>query len=255
MVINIRGFVLFSVNYRDSDRIITLLTREHGLITCTARKAANNKSAIRSLTLPFVFAEYELFYYRGRYTVNSAQLIEGFQSLASSPEHLTAAAHLAEVYRDLLRDDVPSAMAYELWPYALWQLSKSDDPILTICIAELKLLSALGFAPNLQSEDDKAQFFSLSESFLVVKHDSQAETIRLQSQNISLLKMIPALPIAGLFNTIKKYIKSQSQRDNFIYFANEYLNYTMEKRYTKFDNLRDYQQLKNIADRIKREVK
>ncbi len=257
MLLNVKGFVLFSTNYRDSDRLVTLLTREYGLITCAARRAAQGKSNLRSLTIPFVFAEYELFHNRERYTINNAQLIEGFQHLADTPERLTAAAHLAEIYRDLLRDDVPSKVAYELWPHTLWQLSNTDDPLLIVSIAQLRILSSLGFAPNVQDQQLKKNYFSFIDGRLSSRQeimDTHINSgIRLQPANIALLKTLPEIPLQGLFNACLKAISSEKQRENFLTFAADYLNHIMEKRYTKLDKLHEYQQLNNIAEQIRRE--
>ncbi len=49
-----------AVNYRDHDRILTLVTRERGTVTATARGCRKPQSKLMSCAQPAVYGEYEL---------------------------------------------------------------------------------------------------------------------------------------------------------------------------------------------------
>ena len=52
------GVVTRAVNYRDHDRILTLVTRERGKLTATARGCRKPQSKLLTAASPFCYGEY-----------------------------------------------------------------------------------------------------------------------------------------------------------------------------------------------------
>lgn len=149
----VRGFILREVPLGDADRIVEIFTADRGLVTAVARGARRAKSPLIAATLIFTFGEYQLFALKGRYTIDSAELIESFTGLRENIERLVCAAHLSEVFMDLLRDSLAEPELYTLWAYTSNQLKSAQDPYLTVHIAQFKALAISGFAPVLERED------------------------------------------------------------------------------------------------------
>ena len=63
-----------AVNYRDHDRVLTLVTRTRGRLTVTAHGCRKPQSKLMPCVQPFCYGEYELGERGGRYYVRACQL-------------------------------------------------------------------------------------------------------------------------------------------------------------------------------------
>lgn len=258
--ISSKAFVLSAIKYRDHDRLVRLLTPSLGLITAAARGAGKPNHQLASLSAPFVFADYELFYYRDRYTINSGQVIYPFQELSDDLVRLTAAAHLAEVFTDCLKEGSADRINYELWGRSLWQLSDQQDPILTVHLAQVRLLANLGFRPwlkncvNCHVELSGNYRFSFPEAGLICnKPACQQKTMAceqagrplcwqaLSPASLSALNYILSRPQKEIFN----FRSDNGTRKLLIQFSAQYLTYTMEKTYKKLMILEQFKKLED----------
>ena len=77
-----------ATNYRDHDRILTLITRERGRLTATARGCRKPQSKLLSCTQPFCYGEYELQERDGRFYVRGCDIHEIFYDLRLDPKAL-----------------------------------------------------------------------------------------------------------------------------------------------------------------------
>jgi DNA repair protein RecO (recombination protein O) len=147
--VKVRGFVIREVPVGEADRIITILTADMGLITASVRRARRPSGALLLSTQVYSLSQFELFQNKGYTSVSAAELIEPFLKLHQDVERLVCAAHLAEVLLDACRDETAQPELYRLWAYYLQALQQTPDPFFTVHIAQLRLLSDIGFAPRL----------------------------------------------------------------------------------------------------------
>ena len=54
-----KGLVLFSRDYAESDKLLTILTLEYGKITVKAKSVRTAKSKLKMYTQSFCFADFE----------------------------------------------------------------------------------------------------------------------------------------------------------------------------------------------------
>lgn len=80
--IKVEGICLRSVEYGESDRIITLLTDKLGKISVRARGVSSPKSRLRHATVPFSFGEYILVENGDFYSLRSFDYNDAFTSVA-----------------------------------------------------------------------------------------------------------------------------------------------------------------------------
>ncbi len=243
--INVRGFVLRDQPVGDADRLISVLTADHGLITAAARGARRQKSPLLASTQIFALSQFQLFQHRGRYTVDSAELDESFQGLHQDIYRLICAAHLAEVFIDLLKDDLPDRIAYELWARAANETSRGEEPLLSIHIAQLRLLSYAGLKPPIETCGkchgplEAPATFSFSESKAYCANGCQnyarGQSMWLSSGTLACLNYVFTSPLSKLFS----FSLAPEIKHEVISFADRWLTMQMEKKYTKLDMLRD----------------
>lgn len=241
----VRGFVLREVNIGDSDRLIEILTAERGLVTALARGARRAKSPLIASTQIFSLADFTLFSYKGRLTVDNAELIEPFLRLHEDLDRLVCAAHLAEVFHDLVRDDLTGPEIYTLWAYACHTLQTYQDPFLVVHVAQFQALSLSGFAPRLDSclvcnqpllqngwFDYTARGLLCPSDYRI---DRERDTVLLSHSALACLKFCQDSPVEKLF----AFRLDPQVRDEICRFSEHYLAVTMEKKYQRLAMLQD----------------
>ncbi|NLJ69895.1 MAG: DNA repair protein RecO [Clostridiaceae bacterium] len=245
--IKTKGFVIQSIAYRDSNRLLKILTPEHGLITCSAQGAKSKKSTLRIASSPFVFAEYELFYYRERYRVQAANVIDAFLPLMEDIKRLTCISHLAELVLDVLRDNSKGKTSYPFWAYASYKITTDQDPVLVTNLAQLKYLSEQGFAPWIDNclicgkdfSEEGARFYfakygAICEQDSCRKNIGSSVILDLSLGSLAALMYLIHNPYEKCFNMHL----SEKIRREIINFSERYLTYVMEKDYQKLDMIK-----------------
>lgn len=146
----VRGLVVRSVEYKEADKILTVLTAELGKITVSARGARRAGSRVSAATQLFAYSEMTLFAYNGRFRLNEAQLLEQFSGLDRELQTLTLASYVAEVLGGEEEQDAGAGDVLRLALNTLYALSKGLYPRRRIKAAfELRYLALSGYAPDL----------------------------------------------------------------------------------------------------------
>ena len=81
MYIKTDGIVLKETEYKDNDKLLTVLTRDLGRITVKARGVKSGKSGSKAACQLLAYSEFTLFEQQGRYTVREAVSKELFPEL------------------------------------------------------------------------------------------------------------------------------------------------------------------------------
>jgi len=237
-----RGFVVRVVPVGESDRIISLLTEELGLISVSVQGARRTRSPHLLTTQIFSFGQYELFQNRGHYALNASELIEPFMALQKDIDRLVCAAHLAEVLVDCLRDDIAQPALYRFWAYSLQALQEQADPLLTVHTAQWRLLTEIGLAPRLDGcvicgDRSGNDSFSIKACGVVCGKSSclgqAADTRPVSAGCLACMRHIQDVPIGKLFH----FQLDDAVRQAFIAFSDAYLSFQMEKEYTRLQML------------------
>ncbi len=105
MEVKTDAIVLKTVDYKDSDKILTLFSPSLGRITAGAKGVKKPKAKLAFCAQPFCFAEYILAEKGGRYTVTGAYLHEGFFSLRCDIVRFYAACAMAEICLTVLYEE------------------------------------------------------------------------------------------------------------------------------------------------------
>lgn len=143
------AIVLREVNYKESDKILTLLTRDEGKLTVSARGCRRKNSAIGAISQQLCYSEFVLYEYRGRWSVREGELLREFRGARRDLDKLSLSAWFAELTESVTVEDVPAPEILNLLLNALYALDVLDRPIgLVKAVFELKLMALAGFAPD-----------------------------------------------------------------------------------------------------------
>lgn len=145
-----KALILRETQYKDNDKLLSVLTEELGLITAKARGVKRKNSTLRSGCQLLCYSELTLFEKNGYYTVNEAEPLNMFMGLRTDIELLSLGSYFAQLLETVAAQDQvdPELLSLGLNSlYALDKLSKSQ--LLVKAAFELRLLALSGYPPNL----------------------------------------------------------------------------------------------------------
>jgi len=145
------AIVLSSVDVGEEDRILTLLTKDHGLWRAAASSAGNlKKGKTASLDL-FVRSHLEVGIPRDPSRlkrVRSSEVLETFLGIRSDYLRLCAASYVGEIVSRCVQEDDPAREIFGLLRVILGMLEKGAGIYRSLFFFESRLLRELGLAPD-----------------------------------------------------------------------------------------------------------
>jgi DNA repair protein RecO (recombination protein O) len=145
-----QALILAGRDLGESDRIITLLSRDFGRFSAVAKGAKRSTKRFAGTLELFSLVEVcavdsgrELLH------LDSCDLLEPYPALRQDVQRYAAACYLCELARELCPEREPVPEAFELLTHALAQLDAGADYPWRL-VAELRLLALAGFAPRLE---------------------------------------------------------------------------------------------------------
>lgn len=149
-----KAIVLRETAYKESDKILTLLTKERGKLTATARGSRKKGGGVSAACQLLVWSEMTLSEYRGRWTVVEGETLLEFRRVRSDLERLTMGSYFAELLELLTEEGVPDEEELDLLLTALHVMETTDRPLpLVKATFELAILRMAGYCPRLDACD------------------------------------------------------------------------------------------------------
>ena len=148
MTTEVRGLIIRTVDIKESDRLVTIFTEEHGAVTAMARGARSLKSRKLAATLQFCYGRYVLYGQGDKFIIKEAELIENFFDIRQSIEGLALANYIAEVLSDVAVEEAEQDLL-RLALNSLYAISKGlYSPEKIKAVFEIRAVSILGFMPS-----------------------------------------------------------------------------------------------------------
>ena len=145
----VNAIVLRRADWRDYDRMLTLLTPE-GKLDAVARGCRRPKSPLLAAAEPFTAGEYVLYESGGRFAVEQFKATDTFYPLREDYDRLTHGAYWLRLAEQYTLPDQPCEELFQLLLRALAFLAYGDIAPETLTMAfELHFLSCLGLAPRM----------------------------------------------------------------------------------------------------------
>ena len=142
------GLVIRSVDYRESDKILTVLTDRLGKLTVSARGARRRGSRLLPAVQLFAYSEMTLFEYNGRYRLDEAETREQFAGLRRDLDGASLASYLAEVLGTEAEGSPLQPGVLRLALNSLYALSRGDERWKVKAAFELRYAALSGYAPD-----------------------------------------------------------------------------------------------------------
>lgn len=150
MYFKTEGLILRETDYKEADKLLTVLTQDRGKVTLRARGVKRKNSPLKSACQLLAFSEFTVFENKGRCTVDEAAPREMFLALRSDIELLSLASYFAQVAEVLAQEDDPNPALLSLCLNALFALSRLNRPQSLVKSAfELRAACLAGYEPML----------------------------------------------------------------------------------------------------------
>ena len=231
---NCRGLIIRSVEYKEKDRLLSVLTADRGLITICAKGVAKPGSSFGCFSMPYMLCDFVVSVSHGYYYLKDASIIESNSKIMESLEQMTVAAHISSCLMDCTLQSENSREAYELAVYAYYMLANNRDKYLLIYSAfNWRLLTIAGFTvqydlgePVYRASDGKPNRYLIDIS----------GSVSGQNKGFSRLLEEPTVRAVNYFATcdLNKLFTSnagKSTENELKDFTTDYLSMHFEKKY------------------------
>ena len=164
MHVTTKALVLRSVDYKESDKILTLFTQEQGKLTVSARGCRKRGSAIAAGCQLLAWSEMVLYDFQGRWSVKEAAAERLFQGVRDDIARLALGCYFAEAAELLAVEGLPGPELLSLTLNSLHALDKLPDKPLPLVKAafEWKAMALAGYEPLIDGGQVCGEGFSVS---------------------------------------------------------------------------------------------
>jgi len=148
MLLTTPGIVLRETNYKEADKILTVLTRNYGKRTVKARGCRRKTSRLTAASQLLVWSDMTL-YQRGDFlTLNEAEVLEQFWSVRQDIDLLAVSSYFAEVLEATAQEGEEAGDLLSLLLNSLYALDTLKKPKELVKAAfELRLMCLTGYEP------------------------------------------------------------------------------------------------------------
>jgi DNA repair protein RecO (recombination protein O) len=144
------GVILRRVDYGEADRILTVLTRDHGKIGVIARGVRKSGSRMAAHTDLFARSRMQLAHGRGELEVLTQAETIGSAAPLSNARRAACASVCAELADRVLESNHPDEETYDLVVDALSDCTEEGrDPRAALVWLTRRMIDRLGYAPQL----------------------------------------------------------------------------------------------------------
>lgn len=149
MHITTKALVLRGVDYKESDKILTLFTQSQGKLTASARGCRRKGSAIAAGCQLLAWSEMVLYDYQGRWSVKEAAAERLFQGVRDDIARLALGCYFAEMAELLAVEGEENPELLSLILNSLHALDKMPEKPLPLVKAafEWKAMALAGYEP------------------------------------------------------------------------------------------------------------
>lgn len=149
MLNRIEGIVLKTQDYGETNKIVTLYSKDAGKITAMARGAKKPASRLAAITQPFTHGSFLIQQGRGMGTMQQGEQVESYRHIREDIESTAYASFVVELIDRAVDERTPQSSIFNLLQQALHAISEQYDPEAIALFVEWKMLPVTGIYPTL----------------------------------------------------------------------------------------------------------
>ncbi|MBI3399526.1 MAG: DNA repair protein RecO [Deltaproteobacteria bacterium] len=147
------AIVLNSIDYGESDRIVTFYTLGFGKVKGIAKGAKNSRKRFVNNLEPFSYIKLLIFQKENRelFIIEQADIMGRFDKLMFDIERLAFGSYCLELLNEMTPEGQRNLKVFELLVKFLIMLNEGANIKTVVTVFEMKLLSLLGYYPHLDA--------------------------------------------------------------------------------------------------------
>ncbi|MGL4736644.1 MAG: DNA repair protein RecO [Cellulosilyticaceae bacterium] len=149
MILNVTGLIIKEYVIGESDKYITLFTKELGKIQLGAPRAKKYDKGLASGTQLFVYGQFVVASYKDTYKLISVEILHMFHHLREDLMTLSYATYFVEFISEVAEEGMGNEQLLALTLRGLHTLKPDKNLVLIRRIFEFRALCILGFMPEL----------------------------------------------------------------------------------------------------------
>ncbi len=148
-IISVEGFVISSTPYKESSKILNILTPEYGIIGVISKGCRSLKSKLRLISDKFAYGTFHLYYKEeGLSTLIDGDIINYFENIKSDITRISYLSYITELAAGVYKES-NNKEVYDLFINGVLKIEEGLDPKIITNILELQFLEYLGINLNL----------------------------------------------------------------------------------------------------------
>ncbi len=227
MLEKVTGFIVSSMDYRETSLILKVFTKEHGLISVIGKGVKSLKSPLRALTLPYTYGYFYLYYKENKLSI--LKDVDILDPLFKIHEDLTLLSYMnyfvdfvSQVYKES-----ENSYLFDLLQSAVLKVNEGFDPAVLSSILEIKCLPMLGVGLSLDAciscgSQKEIVTLDADQGGLLCKKCYRNEKIY-HPETIKLFRLFQYVDIAKI---TKLNIKKEIKKEMDLFLSNYYSRYT-----------------------------
>jgi DNA repair protein RecO (recombination protein O) len=144
--LKIKGIVTREVNFGETDKILTVLTGEHGLISVFVKGARKGKSGNAASASLLCYSEFTLYKGKTMYSANDINICESFYEIRNDIDAFFYACYFAEIVNAIAQEEDESEDLLKLLLNSLYYLTRKNKKLIK-SIFEMRSMMYTGVAP------------------------------------------------------------------------------------------------------------
>jgi len=146
-LIDVIGIVISDSPYRETSKLVKILTKEYGIISLIAKGSRTPKSDLRNVTTKITYGTFHIMYKEnGLSTLISVDTINYLKNIKTDITKISYAMFIVDLSEQVIKQN-NNPLIFDLLISSLLKINESYDPLIITNILELKYLDYLGVMP------------------------------------------------------------------------------------------------------------
>ncbi len=141
--------VLKSRNFGEADRVLVLLSEDHGKFEAVVKGARRQRSRFVGSTLPFNLIRTLVFPGKNLDTISQAELVHSFAGLREDLTRMAYASYWVELIDGFVPEREEAGAIFRFLLAAFIVLEKTADPEVAHYAFQVRIMELLGYQPQL----------------------------------------------------------------------------------------------------------
>ena len=150
-IVSVEGFVVSSIKYGETSKILNILTKEYGIIGIISKGCLSLKSKNRIMSEKFTYAVFHIYYKKDKLgTLISADPINYLSNIKNDIINIGYLTYLTELVTNIYKQ-TPDVEIINIFISGILKINDGFNPKIITNIIEIKYLDYIGIALNLNS--------------------------------------------------------------------------------------------------------